>query len=172
MSEFSEMPIQQMHLKEKQQLEYAKFAISIDEIEDEWFVKSGIERDTLKDIFFEVFNSNSNKDFAWILDLVFDVITQKMSYTEKKQSFQYLAALRVHLAGQSSDGFNSSATKDLFVGKTTPSSKKSIMADPAASGDTGNILIKDKEIHPLDYIDSPAEAWAKAKEPTKDESIN
>lgn len=176
MSEFSEMPIQEMNLSEKKQFDYAKFAISIDELEEEWFIKSGIDRDSIKNIFFEVFNNNPDKDFDWILDVVFDIISQKKSYAEQKQNFQYLAALRVYLAGENSEGFNPSATKDLFVGKTVPSeailSKKSIAADTAASGDTGNILIKDTEAHPLAYIDSPAAAWEKAQESTKDEPIN
>ena len=176
MSEFSEMPIQQMRLNEKQQFDYAKFTISIDNIEDEWFIKSGIDRDALKNIFFEVFNGHPSKDFAWILDAVFDVITRKMTYAEQKQCFQYLAALRVFLAGESKSEFESPATKDLFMGKTVPSeaipSKKSIEAHPAASGDVNKILIVDKEVQPLDYVDSPAKAWKESQKSTKDEQPN
>lgn len=176
MSELREMPIQQMNLSEKEQFNYAKFIISVDELEDELFVNGGTDRESVKNTFFEVYNNNPNKDFAWIFDTVFNLIIDKMSYSERKQNLLGLAALRFYLTGDSKNNFESTTTKDLFVGKTVPSeeisSKESIIASSAVSGDTGNILITDKEIHPLDYIDSPAAAWAKAQEPAKDEPIN
>lgn len=175
MSEFSEMPIQQMNLSEKEQFNYAKFTISVDELEDELFVSGGTDRESVKNTFFEVYNNHPNKDFTWIFDTVFGLIIDKMSYSERKQNLLGLAALRFYLTGDSKNNFESPATKDLFVGKPASEkilSKESFAAAPAASGDTGNILITDKEIHPLDYIDSPAEAWAKAQASTKDEPIN
>lgn len=170
MPELRELPIQQMNLSEKGQFDYAKFAISIDGLEDEWFMDSGTDRETVKNIFFEIFNHNPDKDFSWILDEVFNSIREKMSYSEQKQNFLGLAALRVRLASESKNNFESSATKNLFIAKTVIS--KQIIASPAASGSVNKVLIKNSVIHPLSYLDSPAKAWEESQKPTKDEPIN
>ncbi len=172
MPEFSEMPIQQMHLSENQQFDYAKFAISIDELEDEWFVRSGTNRDIIKKFFFEVFNNNPNKDFAWVLDTVFGVITNRMSYSEQKQNLLGLGALLSRLVGDSKDNFRPS--EYVFKGKPSFSGNKpplkGIKAGKAVSG-AGDIESTATESNPL-HLDSPATAWTEVQKPIKDEPIN
>ena len=174
MSEFREMPMRLINLSEKKQFDCAKFYILIDKMEDEWFAKSGTDRETLKNLFFDIFSDNPDKEFSWILDAVFNLITEKMSYAEQKQNFLGLATLRTRLAGDSKDNFASS--EYIFRGQPGSSGEKppekSIEAGLAALGAVDNLLITDKEVHPLDYIDSPATALAKARESTKDEPIN
>jgi len=160
---------QPMNLNTTEQFNYAKFSIYIDEMDDELFVESGIDKEKLKNTFFEVYNNNPKKDFSFLLDAVFGFLYEKFSEQEKKRYLQKVANLRMSLAIGSRSNFPT--TEYIYSGKTEHSGGKTAVEREirakysAVSGSVRPELIRNYEISPISKLDSPEKALERSREP-------
>lgn len=159
---------QQMNLNTREQFNYAKFSIYIDEMDDGLFVESGVDKEKLKETFFEVYNNNPKKDFSFLLDAVFGFLYEKFSEQEKKRYLQKIGNLRMNLAIGSRSNFPT--TEYIYPGNTEHSGGKAIVQKDikakysAASGGVKPELIRNNETSPISKLDSPEEVIRKSKE--------